>query len=279
MRCLIFFLSVFLASGSALAKLRVTVFDAGEGLSVLLEKNARAILIDTGPLQLTPRILDKMKRKKLSSLDHLILTHLHADHASGYFRVIESFPKVSVLENCHPIDVKTPGAVEQIVRWEFNALSQNPRRRCLKAGDELAWQGAKLKVLWPEKIEGTDLNKNSLVLLVEEGQSRTLVMGDATQDVERELLGQGRAPQQVDILVVGHHGANDTSDDAFLARVRPKVSIVPVDQNNYWGRPAERVLKLLEKYSGRVMITGKEGDICHSLGASIKDRQVRACAP
>lgn len=69
----------------------------------------------------------------------------------------------------------------------------------------------------------------------------------------------------VDIFVVGHHAASDSSNSTYLAAVRPDFSIVSVGADSPYGYPPESSLAVLNKHSQNVSRTDWDGKICFAL--------------
>ena len=229
--------------------LSLHVLDVGEGQAVLLQKNQRAILIDTGHAGQARQVLERMKALGITTLDYVILTHLHPDHASGFFRIAEAFPRVQVLDSCQPI---ADNATPDIMRWVQQALEQHGNRQCVKADDRLQWQDSSITVLWPPAKPSIDanLNHNSLVLQIEYRDQTVLIMGDADKAAESELITAGRI-MPADVLVVGHHGSDFASTEAFLEIVRPRYALISSNANNFRGYPSPRTVARLERFSDR----------------------------
>jgi len=107
----------------------------------------------------------------------------------------------------------------------------------------------------------TNLNRHSLVLHIHHGKRGVLLMGDADKEVEQQLLRQKEA-LAADVLIVGHHGAADASDTAFLAAVQPTYSVISVNHDNLRGYPASDTLRRLVAAGGQILRTDERGDIC-----------------
>ena len=258
---LLFFMIAPVAAGPQLV-----VLDVGEGQSLLVQQGDRGILIDTGHPGKARHVLDRLSALGVAHLDYLMLTHLHPDHAGGYFRLREAWPETPVLYSGQPL----PADVQpDLTRWVNDALGQDPNRRIFTAGDTLQWQGITLEVLWPEKFMNRNLNEHSLVLLLSHGETRVLIMGDANQTVEQALLRQKRLPESIDVLVVGHHGAADASSKAFIDRVHPKLAIISVNSNNIRGYPSAEVLRRLEKAGAKLLRTDRQGEISLDLETGV----------
>lgn len=252
------FLSAFIPISTSAGTLNISVLDVGEGQSVLLYSNNSAILVDTGHAGMVELVLKRMDTLGIKKLDYIFLTHLHADHASGYFRIMEKFPQTMTFDGCYPIKA---GRESDTERWINNALLQNPNRRCVTMGDRIEWQGSQIEVLWPgqEAMEKKGLNHNSLVLQIRHGKKTILIMGDADKTAEL-LIMQQKQLQPVDILVVGHHGAADASSAAFLKAVSPKMAVISVNRDNFRGYPDNKTLDMLKQNSGLLHITSELGE-------------------
>lgn len=254
------------------AGLQVVVLDVGMGQSILLVEKGHGLLIDTGLAKYVPHVLSRMKYYGVNSLDYLVLTHLHPDHAAGYFGIREAWPESPAFDNCHiPENIHTsePEAFVKLSR----ALEMDPLRNCLSAGDSLHWQGHEMKVLWPEDLLGDDLNSNSLVLLFTSREGRRLlIMGDVGKQVENKLIETMRSSlhnDSIDLYVAGHHAAMDSTDSAFLSMLRPQVSVVSVGENNQYGYPSNESMCVLETFSGTVLRTDRDGEICFASNGKI----------
>lgn len=241
------------------ADLHLRVLDAGEGQAVLLQQNSRAVLIDTGHAGVAGQVVGRLRELQVKSLDYLVLTHLHPDHASGLFRVREAWPQAVVADSCYPV---TDAMLPDMLRWVDQALQQIPHRRCLAAGESIAWGGVSLSVLWPlsRPEEGSGINESSLVLRVRYADKTMLIMGDAGEKAEQYLLSR-ECLQPVDVLVVGHHGADDATGASFLKVIQPKKAIISTNKDNSRGYPSPRVVNRLETQGIEVYKTYEVGEV------------------
>jgi len=233
-------LAIALISFSTLApaqELRLIALDVGEGQAILLQHGERGILIDTGHAGQAPRVLQALTDNGVRSLDLLILTHLHPDHASGYFRLREAYPATPVLDAQQPLP---PNIAPDMVRWINESLSTDPLRRRLSAGDTLPWGDVRIEVLWPATFVNTNLNRHSLVLHIHHGKRSVLLMGDADKEVEQQLLRKKET----------------------LAAVQPTYSVISVNHDNLRGYPDSDTLRRLVAAGGQILRTDERGDIC-----------------
>ncbi|PLX91195.1 MAG: hypothetical protein C0619_07845 [Desulfuromonas sp.] len=239
--------------------LHIRVLDVGEGQSVLLQQNSRAVLIDTGHAGVAGQLVARLQKLQVKNLDYLVLTHLHPDHASGLFRVREAWPQAVVADPCYPV---TGSTLPDMVRWVDQALQQVPDRRCLAAGDSINWGEVSLAILWPlsRPADGAGVNQSSLVLEIRYADKSVLIMGDAGERAEQYLLSR-ELLRPVDVLVVGHHGADDATGAKFLRVIQPKKAIISTNKENSRGYPSPRVIKRLEAQGIEVYKTYESGEI------------------
>jgi competence protein ComEC len=262
------FLFGFFLLNSHAANLQVVVLDVGMGQSVLLVEDGHGILVDTGLAGYSPHVLSRMKHYGVNSLDYLVLSHLHPDHAGGYFEIRAAWPDTPVFDSCsvprelHPSEQSAFFVLQE-------GLKKDPLRSCLKAGGGLHWQGHNLQVLWPLPEPGVNLNRDSMVLLFTAKQGGTLlIMGDVDKSVERSIqadLEVSMKRQRVDLFVAGHHAAVDSTDPGFLKMLHPQVSIVSVGEDNPFGYPSKESMATLAKYSETLLRTDLNGEICFKL--------------
>ena len=101
-------------------------------------------------------------------------------------------------------------------------------------------------------------NDNSLITYIDIDGIKLLSMGDASIDVEKNLINKYEF-EAIDILKVGHHGSRTSSSETFISRVNPKYSIISVGKYNKYGHPSKEALKNLSK--SKVYRTDKQGSI------------------
>ncbi|MBU2646125.1 MBL fold metallo-hydrolase [bacterium] len=261
MKPLVLLLLSCLLIPDAIARDMIIALDVGEGQAVLLKHHAEGILVDTGHPGMATHVLRRLNAHRVDTLAYIILTHLHGDHAGGYFRIREAFPEATILHSGQP---RPEATSPDLVRWVYQALQQDPRQKQVRAGDNLAWRGFDIRFLWPDRFLNHDLNRHSLVLEIRFGPVTALIMGDAGKETERMLL-QEKALKKVQLLMAGHHGAGDTGDEAFLRQVRPGISVISVDRHNIRHYPAAETVRRLQAFSGQLLRTDLDGEVCFTL--------------
>ena len=105
-----------------------------------------------------------------------------------------------------------------------------------------------------------DYNDLSVVLFLQLGQVKVLLMGDLEYEGELALIGANLLAE-VDILKVGHHGAKTSTSIDFLQLVRPETSIISVGGSNSYGHPSLEVINNLILFDSEILRTDELGTI------------------
>ena len=235
---------------------QLVMLDVGQGLSVLIIRNDRAILYDVGASypsgfnMADAVIYPYLRHRGITSIDKVIISHDDNDHAG-------SFERLTAL-----LDIK-----EVITNIELNAhdKKKNSQAEFIRSGcdlgDEFIWQGLSFKVLSPnKKAISTKDNDKSCVIELSDGQHKVLLTGDISKKVEKQLLT--RYPKlTTDILIVPHHGSNTSSSEHFLTTLSPQLALVSAGYLNRWKMPTQKVVNRYDKLNIPLINTAEVGEI------------------
>jgi competence protein ComEC len=243
---------------------RIVACDVGQGDALVLATGAgHAVVVDAGP---DPAVIDGcLARLHVEVLDAVVLTHFHADHVEGLPGVLHGRSVRQILTS--PV-LEPAFQVREVNGWaEAAGVSVQP----LYPGDQLRWGSVQAEVLWPVRVihEGSVPNNGSVVLSVDNGGLRVLMLGDvetvAAHQVEL-ILRRDRtlvASRGYDVLKVAHHGSR-LQDPALLADVRAPVALISVGADNTYGHPAQGTLDRRAADGFQVFRTDQRGDIAVS---------------
>ncbi|BFM11524.1 DNA internalization-related competence protein ComEC/Rec2 [Simiduia litorea] len=234
---------------------RITIFDVGQGLAVLIEADGERLLYDTGPPlgehtdAFTQIVLPYLRFHGRMALNALVVSHDDADHAGGVTRLSERVVVAAIfagepsatrprlgaptiwMQNCN-----TDTSVHQIGstgRYYFNSA------------------GAAL--------EGNDA---SCVLRVEFPELHLLLPGDISSQREATLSWPEREDASAfRLLVVPHHGSQSSSSYLLLQQFKPDLAVVSAGYRSRYGHPHEQVLHRLRSLRVETLNTALDGAI------------------
>lgn len=240
-------------------RLALSLFDVGQGDALFIDAgNGNQVLIDGGPD-------DAMLAKIGGAMpfwDHrielVVLTHPHADHLDGLIPVLERYDIGMVIES------GVNHSIPEYDTWHRIIRDRGIPLRIAKAGERIRLSpDATLEVLAPLRDfagASVPVHDAMIVLRLADRDAKALLMGDAEDELEREMLRSG-ADVRADALKVGHHGSKTSTSDAFLAAVRPAIAVISVGSKNRYGHPHQMVLDRLRAAGIRIFRTDRDGDI------------------
>ena len=232
--------------------------DVGQGDSTLIRYRDEAILIDTGGKVSFEKEKWKEKTKYyytdnnmkffrsigISNIDLLVLTHGDYDHIGEAAHLIDNFKVNNIKLNKGPFN----DLEKEILKYNINQLDT---------------YNGKLQLYFLDdgKIYD-DENDNSTITLLVSNNKKYLFMGDASKKNELNLINKYDL-SNIEVLKLGHHGSNTSSDKAFIEKTNPKYSVISVGKNNKYGHPSRETLENIKKT--KVYRTDKDGSIIFKL--------------
>ncbi|MCK4539978.1 MBL fold metallo-hydrolase [Candidatus Parcubacteria bacterium] len=253
-------LPVFWMTLSAENKLEVAFLDIGQGDASLIKTPfGQNILIDGGQ---DYKIIERLEEELPwwdTTIDLMILTHPHNDHVAGLIPVLERY-KVNKIFYTGVVHT-APSYLEwlKLIREKNIPLIIIDRPQKIIFGNSCF-----LDIIYPRKSllgkSVNNLNNTSIIAELDCENRTVLFMGDAETEVEEELIKTGDLGS-VEILKVGHHGSNTSSNREFLQLVNPQKAVISVGKDNKFGHPSRRIIKRLEKMGVEILRTDLDGTI------------------
>lgn len=213
------------------------------------------LLIDAGEEDGGARVTGVLDSLGVESIGAVILTHPHSDHIGGLVTVLKRFDAgIVYMPDCEG-DTYTFEKVMDAV------YASGIPTEILSAGDELDGGGCRISVLSPEDKEYDDENEYSIVLKIDCGEVSYLLMGDADEKIEYELLEKYKDELSCTVLKVAHHGSETSSSEAFLDAADPEIAVISAEDSPSQSLPSERVVERISRRGAKILITGRDGDI------------------
>ncbi|WEK53461.1 MAG: MBL fold metallo-hydrolase [Candidatus Cohnella colombiensis] len=219
--------------------LQVHFIDVGQGASqLIIGPTGKTILIDAGNNDQEKVVVTYLKQQKISRLDIVIGTHPDADHVGGLDAVIDSFEIGKVY--MPKIQSNTKTFEDVLIAIKNKGLKVSTA----KAGLILDWEpGITVNMIAPVE-QSKDTNEMSAVVHLTYGNVAFLFTADAEAKSEQAML-DSKVNLKSDVLMVGHHGSDSSTTQAFLDAVQPSLAVIQVGKDNKYGHPKKTILDRL----------------------------------
>lgn len=212
----------------------VTFIDVGQGDSTLIQYKNKNILIDTGGNKkidiANDCLIPFLAKKKIRKLDAVIITHEDYDHYGALENLMSSF----TVDNVY-------------YYYDFKDKS-------------IFFSDLEIKNLNSFYTSTSDENEKSGVYNFKINNIKFLIMGDATKEIEADILNS-KQDIDIDVIKIGHHGSNTSSSTAFLKACSPKLAIISCGENNSYNHPSDETIETLSSLSIPYKRTDIEGSI------------------
>ncbi len=247
---------VDVSQATTLSDLMVHYIDVGQADATLFQysdgEQDYTILFDTGDWR-GNEVVNYLQSQHVSSIDLVVVSHPDADHIGQLDSVMNTFDVGEVWLSGNESSSQTfQRGIEAVIN--SGADFHEPR-----TGEEYEIGPLEIDVLYPSSISGKS-NEESVSLLFTYGSTKFLFTGDAARSDELKMMNSG-IDIQADILQLGHHGSNTSSDPSFINAVNPSVAIYSAGKGNSYGHPSTEVVSLIKNSGTRLYGTDVHGTI------------------
>ena len=290
----------------------IDILDVGTGLAILVRGKDFALIYDGGSnddrkLGKNNRFLAYLKAvaPNLKTIDHVVLSHPHQDHVElladvfkkyqirhvwdsgkvhpicgyrAFLTAVLSEPSVTYHSSLHGFTVEKIKIGKMYCRPNHlpETVIKMPHGSRISAEPVPLGEGASMTFLHSTVQQKKSPNESSLVVRLDLGKHRILLMGDAqaggrkspdtppkAKSIEGLLLACCMEDLRAELLVAGHHGSLTSSRKAFLEAVGAKIFIISSGPTKYGSvvLPDEEVVSEL-KSRGKLFRTDFDDEAC-----------------
>ncbi len=242
------------AWGTSAQILRVHFLDVGYADAILVEfPDQTNMIIDAGNESSGEKLTAYLKKRNITKIETVIITHPHQNHFGGLRAVMR---EISIGRFFHNGDRHGEEGYLELLE-ELN------RRRVpigiLRRGREIDSlpDAVTVEVLHPADVEeGRNPNANSVVTYLRYGKTSILLMADIEEDQQTQVIGvYGATLKNVGCVKIPHHGG--PLSDSFIYGFSDTTFIISTGFNP-WGLPREEDLRRLQ---GKIYRTDQDGTI------------------
>ena len=242
--------------------LRAHFLDVGQGSAAILESECSAVLVDTGgelnnEFDSTLSLIDQIDdfffgRPHLNKTFQLVvLSHPHIDHTRGVRAVVERYKVLNAVTNgqeagsgksgqkvLHRLVAVSEQLGEEPIGFEPIRVEDLPTvglSNDVVSPVACGTVNPKFTVLWGTADTtgwtteaASNQNNHSVVVRVDFGAASMLLTGDLEERGIAGLLARYKNSGllDVDVYLVGHHGAANATTEGLLQAVTPKIAVI-----------------------------------------------------
>jgi len=217
----------------------VHFLDVGQGDAVLLEVDSTTqLLIDGGPSRKLLEELGRLMPYNDKVIEHVILSHAHADHFMGLFYLFDNYQVKTLYLS------KYGNPNNDFQAFLARARAKNVNIIIVGKGDVLNFGRFKANIYWPKETYFADQNDSSLVFSMEKLGSKILFTGDVGYRILENVIPYGSF---YDIYKVSHHGSKTGTSQKSIEKINPKYAVISLGKNNRYNHPHPSVLGFLSR--------------------------------
>ncbi len=200
--------------------LKIHFFNAGKADAMLISKNNKYIMIDTGEESLSSELLSYFKDNNINKLDYLIITHFDKDHVGSASKIIDNLEIGEILQSNYPKDSEYyNNYLESIIDKNINPITVTNEEY------NFDFEGIKVKVNGPSKeYDKNESNNSSLIVSMVYNETSYLFMGDAQKQRVEDFIADNNSVY--DFVKSPYHGKYYKKLDDLYENIKVKYAVM-----------------------------------------------------
>ena len=266
---------------------KIYFFNAGKADAILISKNNKYIMIDTGEESLSNEILRYFKENNITRLEYLIITHFDKDHVGSASSIIDNieigkleyliithFDKDHVGSASNIIDNIEIGSVLQSnypkeSEYYTNYLNsldvKNIEPVTVTGNYDISFDDLAINVNGPSTTyENNESNNSSLIVSIKNGENKFLFMGDSENARIKDFINDNK--ETYDFIKIPYHGYYLKRLGSLLENIDAKYGVMTCSSNLGC---EEETINVLNNYNVKYYMTKNRGISVLSDGENI----------
>ena len=221
----------------------------GGASTLIVTPGGQSVLMDTGfdgfNDRDASRIAQVVKEEAgLKRLDHVLISHFHADHVGGLAALSQRVEIGSFIDHGETVEKSPEGRAV----WDRYVAVAGKRRRTVRPGERLTFDGAELIIVaahsqfvakpltdgarnplcetFKPQPEDAGENGKSLGYLFRAGRFEFVNLGDLSWNFQHQLACPVNLLGKVDVFQVTHHGTRDDVVPQQMWAMAPTVAVM-----------------------------------------------------
>lgn len=246
--CLFLLMFGALSNTASAQQVRIVHIDVGQGDATLIVGPSKTLLFDAGVTGSGTQIRNVLNSLSITSLDYFVAGHYHADHIGAIDEVINGGIPINLAS------YDRGGSYSSQTFTDY-VNSVGARRSTITLNQQIDLGGGCILTCIAvnattnqENVSPTGENDRSIALVLRYGTFDYLIASDltgggsSTGDVETKIAP---AAGDVDVLHVGHHGSDTSTNQALVNALKPEQAVISCGAGNSYGHPTQTILNRL----------------------------------
>ncbi len=235
--------------------LEIHIIDVGQGDAVFIRGTGEQTVMYDGGWR-GRGALEYLNNLGIEELSLVIASHPDADHVGGLIEIINNYSPRFFMDNQMPHTTQTYVRLLEAVERSGSTYLE-PTKRRIGLGE------AAMHIIPPPHNNDFDNNNNSIGLVVEYGDFKMTLTGDAEAEEFHWWLvnGYGEYFYNTDVHRASHHGSRNGDVNTVLNLLNPEAVIISAGKDNRYGHPHLETLNRYERIGARIYRTDKNGNI------------------
>ena len=226
------------------------IIDVGQGQCVAVMNGENTVVVDCGGINTADNAGETaggyLLGRGRTSVDVLLLTHLHSDHANGVAMLMEHVKVSKIIMPANADD--EDGLLDEIL----SAATKHGVSVEYLNDDAVIEVGGIVMQLFAPPEDGSK-NERCICAHISIDDYDCLITADSPKSRELQLI-EDYDLSGTELFIAGHHGSRHSSTGALLEQLQGEVAVISCGYNNF-GHPTYEVLERLDAYGYNIFRT------------------------